>query len=457
VSRKDRRKQKDRRPAASSRAADEAAVRSAIDLHRQGRVEEAAKVYEMVLARSPRHVDALHFLGVAEHMRGRTERALGLLEHAAELAPTHPDIHSNYGNVLKSAGRLDDAEASYQRALALRPDDANATNNLGTVQRARGQLEEAAATFRKVIARYPEHADAHQNLGNVLGSLNRFEEALDAHREALRLRPRAGASYKYLGGMFYALGRIEEAADIYRQWQRIEPSNPMPAHLIAGCTGQDVPARASDDFVRRAFDDFAASFDQSLARLGYRAPALVAEAVGEVALGSERLDVLDAGCGTGLMGPLLRERAQTLTGVDLSPKMLERARETRHYDSLVEGELTAFLRDHHESYDLVVSADTLVYFGSLDEVARAAASCLRPGGHLAFTVERSEESDAPEGFRIHPHGRYSHTEPYLRRVLAGAGFEVSILRPAELRKEAGKWVNGVVAAARRPERAAGRS
>jgi predicted TPR repeat methyltransferase len=439
-----------RRPAAS-RAADDAAVRSAIEVHREGRVEDAVKVYESILERSPKHVDALHFLGVAEHQRGRTERALHLLERAADLAPLHPDIHSNHGNVLKLAGRLDDAEAAYRRALALRPDDPNATNNLGTVQRQRGHLEEAAATFRRVIALHPDHADAHQNLGNVLGTLNRFEEGLEAHREALRLRPRLGASYKYLGGMFYALGRIEEATDIYRQWQKIEPDNPMPGHLIAGCTGRDVPARASDDFVRRAFDDYAASFDQSLARLGYRAPALVAEAVAEVATGSERIDILDAGCGTGLLGPLLRDRARTLAGVDLSPKMLERARETARYDSLVEGELTEFLKSHPESYDVIVSADTLVYFGSLDEVTAAAMSSLRPGGHLVFTVERSQEGDAPDGFRIHPHGRYSHTEGYLRRVLAGAGFEVSFLRPAELRMEAGKWVSGLVAAARKPQ------
>jgi predicted TPR repeat methyltransferase len=90
-----------------------------------------------------------------------------------------------------------------------------------------------------------------------------------------------------------------------------------------------VPDRASDDYVRRTFDHFADAFDENLRDLGYRAPQLVAEALerhrgaaGDVV----KLDVLDAGAGTGLCGPLLRDRAGTLVGVDLSSGMLEKAR-----------------------------------------------------------------------------------------------------------------------------------
>jgi predicted TPR repeat methyltransferase len=99
---------------------------------------------------------------------------------------------------------------------------------------------------------------------------------------------------------------------------------------------------------------------------------------------------------------------------------------------------------------LIVSADTLVYFGDLGDVTAVAAKALRPGGVLVFTVERAQPADAPGGYRIHPHGRYSHTGDYLLRTLAEAGFIAPSLREVKLRKEASTWVEGWLVSARVP-------
>jgi predicted TPR repeat methyltransferase len=426
------------------------AIERAIARHREGQVTEAAQVYRRVLAVSPQHVDALHFLGLAEHQQGRSEAGLELMSRAVALCPTYADAFVNRGNILKLLGRLDEAEASFRQALAVRPDDANAVNGLGIIQRERGRLDEAASTLRRAIALKPDGADAYENLGNVLASQGRIEEAIQAQEQALRLRPRSGGAYRRLGAILYARGRIPEAADMYRKWLEIEPDNVEARHLLTGCTGGEAPDRAPDELVRRLFDRMARSFDTALARLEYRAPVLVTEAV-RAAVGEPAgvLDVLDAGCGTGLCAPMLRPYARRLVGVDLSARMLERARDRGLYDALVEGELTDFLERHADSFDLVVSADTLVYFGALERAAEAAASSLRPGGHLVFTVERSEEGDAPSGHRLHPHGRYSHTERYLRGVLGSAGLEGVEIEPGDLRKEAGRWVRGSLVTARR--------
>ena len=76
---------------------------------------------------------------------------------------------------------------------------------------------------------------------------------------------------------------------------------------------------------------------------------LVAEAVA-AALGGPKgtLDVLDAGCGTGWCGPHVRPYARRLTGVDLSPAMIERAEARRVYDELVVAELTEYLAETTE-------------------------------------------------------------------------------------------------------------
>ena len=134
--------------------------------------------------------------------------------------------------------------------------------------------------------------------------------------------------------------------------------------MLAACTGRDVPPRASQGFVVGIFDVFAASFESKLASLSYRAPALVAAMLEDSGLQpSKSLDVLDAGCGTGLCGPLVAPYARRLTGVDLSAGMLARAKEKNVYDALVQGELTEYLRGSSDAFDLIVSADTLVYFG----------------------------------------------------------------------------------------------
>jgi len=158
-------------------------------------------------------------------------------------------------------------------------------------------------------------------------------------------------------------------------------------------------------------------------------------------------DVLDIGCGTGLCGPLLAPYARHLVGVDLSRGMLEHARGKKVYDELVHAELTAYLRQLDRSFDVIVTADTLVYFGALDDVIAAAASVLRPGGVLVFTVEEDVEG-ASDSYCLRPHGRYTHRAEYVERLLVAAGLQPTVGR-AELRKESGRPVAGLVVTAKK--------
>jgi len=263
------------------------------------------------------------------------------------------------------------------------------------------------------------------------------------------LRPFHFDSYRRLGSALYGWGRIDDAADVYRKWLALEPDNPLARHLLSACTGLEVPARASDACVRNIFEGFADSFDQILEKLEYRAPALVAQAAADV-LGTPeaRLDILDAGCGTGLCAEHFKPFARRLVGVDLSVEMLKRAAMRKLYDELILGELTAFVGAVPAAWDHVVSADTLVYFGDLAPVMAAAQRGLRPGGHLVFTLERTDEG-LPQGFKINPHGRYSHTETYVRQVLAAARLEPRQIARVHLRLELKKPVEGLLVVASR--------
>jgi predicted TPR repeat methyltransferase len=227
------------------------------------------------------------------------------------------------------------------------------------------------------------------------------------------------------------------------------PDDPQAIHTLAACSGCEVPPRASDAYVQQVFDSFAESFEAKLARLQYRAPELIAASLAAAGLECRRgLDVLDLGCGTGLCGPLLAPLASRLVGVDLSTGMLQHAAAKHVYDELVHAELTAWLRQFHSAWDVILSADALVYFGALDAVVGAAATALRPGGVFVFTVEHAVDAASTSTYAIQPHGRYAHCVDYVERLLTAAGLEPVIER-AELRKESGLPVAGLVVRATR--------
>jgi predicted TPR repeat methyltransferase len=168
----------------------------------------------------------------------------------------------------------------------------------------------------------------------------------------------------------------------------------------------------------------------------------------KVDLPGENADILDAGCGTGLCGPYLQKLSSSIVGVDLSKNMLRRAEARGLYAELVEGELVAFMQSHPASFDLLLSADTLVYFGPLEDVMQGARRCLRPGGYLAFSLERAESAGAC-GYLLTQSGRYAHDLDYVEACASAAGFNILAAESATLRTEANKPVAGLLFVAQR--------
>ena len=426
------------------------AISIAIRLQQNDQWVAAGDIYRRILEVAPDYPDAVHYSGVLAHQEGRSEEAVKLIERSLELEPDRADWYSNLGIVLRDRLRLDEAIVACQRAIALDPNHANAHNNLGVLLRAQGKVVEAEAAYRAAIRASPDHSDAYTNLGILLNGQKRTHEAAVCFCKVITFRPKHPEARRLLALAHCTLGEVDEAVAVFEEWLKEEPDHPIARHMIAACSGRDVPARASDAFIEKTFDSFAGSFDAKLAKLLYRAPALVAEMLADSDVeASKSLDVLDAGCGTGLCGPLIAPYARRLVGVDLSARMLAQAQARNVYDELVKRELTAYLRDSPGAFDVIVSADTLVYFGPLEGVVVAAADALRPGGRLIFTVEELIDAGSDAGYSISPHGRYSHARQYLERVLADANLRPEIV-PAELRLEAGDPVQGLVVRATKP-------
>jgi predicted TPR repeat methyltransferase len=391
-------------------------IEIAIDLHKAGRLAEAETIYLKLIRERQTDADALHFLGLLRMHQGRRPAAIELMQRSLKFAPNNAHAWNNLGNLMQAEQDEDGAEQAYIRATNLAPKMAEAWFNLGILFRRKRKPEEALRSFRAVLDSNPRFSGAYESLGLLL----------------------------------YRMGRNDHAADVYRKWLEVEPDHPVARHMYAATSGQAVPPRADDRYVAKIFDGFASSFDESLKNLDYAAPQLLSAALAErIDYGHGNLDVLDAGCGTGLCGLLLRSSAKTLVGVDLSAGMLAKARARKVYDELVEAELCAHMRSRPAAFDLVNCADTLCYFGDLGEAAGAAQCCLRPGGHIGFTVEAAAP-DAAEPFKIQAHGRYGHSAPYVMSVLEDAGFQDVERESVVLRKERGEDVTGHLVIGRLP-------
>jgi len=448
-------------------------------IHNEGRLDEAVNAYQEVLRSDPGNFKAYNNLGTIYEEQQDYETAVKSYRRALEINPDAAPVHYNLGHALQRQGHCEAAIDAYQASLALRPDDPAAHYNIGHAYHGLGDLDAAETAYRKAIDDDPELYRAHSNLGSLLfdqwrmseaadhyrrvteiktdsaadhfnlGRVwevqGKFEEAVEAYHNSLIHNPLSAIAYEHAATLEIKLNRPDKAAELLEQWLVFMPDNPIALHLRAAFNGEQSATRASDDYLRATFDGFAAEFDRTLKGLNYTAPQVIGRCLKELLNHSENdLDILDIGCGTGLCGPQAQPYSRHLTGVDISGAMLAKARERGSYDELVEAELTAFLSDNENSYDLLLSADVLIYFGDLLPVFEAAAKALRQNGHFIFTVEQLNDMDSLSGYYLNPHGRYSHTDAYLQQVLEQAGLVVQSSSIEPLRTEGGEPVEEIV-------------
>jgi predicted TPR repeat methyltransferase len=430
------------------------ALARAVEHQRAGQLGEAEALLREALARDAKLAPAAHLLGIVRCQQGDAVEGQRFLERAVLLEPGNVDGWRNLGNVSVEAGAPGRAEECFRRVLRLRPGDVAARGNLALLCEKSGRVDEAIQELRELLRVAPAEDGALRLLARLLRQQKQYEDAVTVGRELTRLRPGDESARKALSRSYFlwfdAVDRDrDQARRVLAEWTAFDAQDPVARHMLAAYTGEAAPDRASDDYVERHFDEFAATFDQVLGSLRYRGPELLEEAV-RLADPAPRAShaVADVGCGTGQCGPAVRPWARTLVGVDLSPKMLDRARERGCYDELVHEEATAFLAARPGAFDLVVCADTLVYFGDLGQVFAVAARSLAPGGRFIATLELLESGGRP--FELSVAGRYAHEAGYVASVLAGVGLTVERIAPADLRLEHGTFTKGLVVTGRAP-------
>jgi tetratricopeptide (TPR) repeat protein len=192
--------------------------------HQAGRLPEAEACYRAVLARDPRRVDALHFLGVIAHQVGKNDLALQLITQAVAACPAIAAFHNNLGTVHRSMGQLDKAIANYRRSIELDPTSRDAFLNLLGVLIDQGHLPEAKAVFQEASRLGHDASSRSAALatleGNQLHAEGRLRGALECHERALAANPQIPQLHWNRALMLLTLGDYAEGWKEYEwRWQ----------------------------------------------------------------------------------------------------------------------------------------------------------------------------------------------------------------------------------------------
>lgn len=339
------------------------------------------------------------------------------------------------------AGQFEDAERHYLASLELLPGRASTLINLAAAQLRLGRAQDALASADAALRAEADSVDALLHRGTALAQLGRAAEALVAFRRLLAVEPTHAAAWSFSGSLLREMHRPDDAAHAYREALRHGAEPSLNRYYLASVAASDAPPTAPAAYVEALFDGYADEFDAHLVgQLHYEAHRRLVDTLTAAADGSYR-SALDLGCGTGLCGPLVRGMAQRLTGVDLSGRMLERARALGVYDRLACADIAAFLEHADEQHDLVLAADVFIYVGDLVRVF-AGVRRVMASGVFCFSVETLPAGDDAD-FRLLPSLRYAHATDYILRLAAAHGFSPISLVAGPVREDQRERIDGL--------------
>ena len=289
----------------------------------------------------------------------------------------------------------------------------------------------------------------------TLSHSRKYDEAFDT---AFRVSPsyeNYDSLYFFFSKMLYFMretGMIQQSLDRAQKWQDAFPDDVSVRHACAAVLGKTDTQTPSPDFARKIFDNMAEDFDYVLLeKLKYKGPDFAEKLLSKSGVPELKSKaVLDLGCGTGLLGKVLKRYSQKfgmLTGVDVSPKMLDVARKKAVYDRLEQQDILTYLKNAKVNFDIIACMDVFVYFGDVQPVFQSVHNALKKDGVFLFSVVSGVDN---RPYALEPSGRYVHYVPYISALLETMEFEIVKQDEVCLRKELNKPVLSTVFLVRKP-------
>jgi predicted TPR repeat methyltransferase len=345
-------------------------------------------------------------------------------QHAIELDPTYYNALINLSNAYCLAGAVAEATIILERAETC-PSARRAEVYLcrARVLHASGEPIGALRWLRKAATHGATGFDIYLQRAYIYFARNWFRSAVASAKLASRLRPDNPDAWYVLACAALKCRSMQDAVPAFKRVMRLRPGDINAPIGLVHCGLRRPTCVAPRSYVTALFDGYADRFDNHLVKdLQYTLPEVVARrAVDDASRQWSTLAVLDAGCGTGLVATHFPSRPRFLLGVDLSARMLEKARARCLYHELSQREVLEYLEATGPAFDVIVFCDVLVYVGDLRPILRACRARLTSGG---VVVASTELLGRGKSFALTKTGRFSHPLCYVERAAHEAGLDL---------------------------------
>lgn len=412
----------------------------------------------------PNDALSFYFLSQIYYTQSQYNQALEYIEQADIICPNYDNIKVQIGYILLAQNKTTEAKINFEKALAYNPNSISALINLGNIETNFGNFEFAEKHYKKALDLDVNELNAHINYANMLYLANRLPEALEECRQAVIINPNIPEVSNNLGIILKDLEEYEEALGLFfnalnkqpereefsiniaetlvlfhrqfpenaikiaQNWLNQFSDNVFAQHTLASLQGENIAD--SKIYSEKLFDHFADNYELVLQRIGYSLPRSLRKLIMDA-----KGTIVDLGCGSGLVGEAFKTDFTQLIGVDISEKMLEKARSKGCYQELIKSDIGNYLKTKPKT-DLIIAADVFGYIGDLAEIIKLCHPI-----KLAFSIEASLKS---EDFTLTSSGRYQHNPQYIEKLLQTTGYNKIEQHQLVLRQENGKDVKGII-------------
>ena len=414
--------------------------------------------------------------------KGELKQAALTLNQAQKQVPNDPRVFMLAGLMAEKSGNVKGAFEALRRSVAMAPDWGPGLLELALLLARQNQFKEAVETAEKVAAIEPKNLQVLAGVVDIAHRAAHMEMAIRHLRRGLELVPGDVQLRRLLARDLSNLAQYAESLEV---WGGLIAENPADTEALMGRVqthaAEGHPARALKDTMallelapgdsvyayynalahgktpahqppelnRGMFDGMAELYDQHMVRsLKYQLPKQIAEQI-VARYPDKKVNVLDLGCGTGLLGVCLGRLDGFLIGVDISKGMIEQAARHNVYDRFHHTNLLEALEETPEAqYQVITALDVFIYAGDLTQAIPNALRILVPGGQLMFSCETAGE-DGPDLVLL-PAGRYAHKRSHVEALCKAAGFDAVEVQETVLRHENNEPVHGFVVVAHKP-------
>ena len=374
-----------------------------------GKLDEAIQAYHNAIKKYPAYVDAHYNLGLALAKKNRPNEAREVYQHLLSISSDHQAARFHLACIYMQENNIADAMKEFLTIEIAQPYHFETQTNLATCFLKLGQINEAKKHYAKALE-LKEDTQILFNLGVINTQQGDIDKAIQFYQQAVLINPDFFAAHNNLAVAFLTKQHMGYALKHFEEAYRIQPNNKALSYTIQMLSQNQPLLSAPPEYVQSLFDAYADHYESHLINaLEYKIPELFQNILSGLTSKSQPIDILDLGAGTGLCGISMKPVAKKLFGVDLSPKMLAVAAEKQIYDELITQDITSYLADKHEQFDLIMAGDVFVYMGQLDTILHLIYNALRDHGLIIFNTEIGTESD----FKMNQSGRFSHHKSYI--------------------------------------------